>query len=584
MLLYRTRWPNLLAITAAILLTVDLGEARLWMYGYLGLVILVNLITYPQMRRLEQPPTLLGLVDILAPMALPVFVPALLFPALVLSMMTAAFARLVHSRNLTLLGIALTTLAAAGLVSLRSIPIGAVMVTVYAISAYRTTIGLGIVMSDEVRVAAVMRSLAATDPLTGMPNRSSFAETFSAALDEARHTQTRLAVLTIDLNGFKEINDIFGHDAGDQFLQEVAGRIEESASGAFVARQGGDEFSVLIEDATSGSPHHVAEAIHHALDRPIELEHIRLRCDASIGIAYFPDHGSTTSELTTSADLAMYEAKRGHRRTLTYRAETGRITHQSTRLVGELEAALESGEITVEYDPVRRLTDGQVLGADARVVWDHPSDGRLLTRDLRALLGLTHFRQLLWRWTLAAVCAEAARWNDGAGSPWIVGSDILAANLEDRRNPDEIGAALEDSGLEPNLLSIQIPELLVQQDERRSRRFVDELHDLGVRPTISRFGSAHTSLLALARMRIATVRLDPSLTLALPDPRTESAIRSMCALADDLDVELVATGIDSAADAEHVLALGITVGQGTRTDDSEPRRSGRGLTSSGRQR
>ncbi|MFA9565838.1 MAG: putative bifunctional diguanylate cyclase/phosphodiesterase, partial [Acidimicrobiales bacterium] len=494
--------------------------------------------------------------------ALPVFVPLLLFPALIMSIMTVTFVRLMHGRNLTLLGIGITTMVAGGFVALRSIPFGIVAVIVYAISAVRTTAALGIVMRDEVRVAALMRSLAATDPLTGLPNRSRFAAEFEEALDRTRNIEGRLAVLTIDLNGFKEVNDLFGHDAGDELLEEVANRLSSATAGHFVARQGGDEFSVLISDATSVNPSMVAEHIHRALHDPIELSRVQVTCGASIGIAFFPDHGDTTSELTTRADLAMYAAKRAHRRTLTYCTESGQITNQSLRLVGELEPALASGQIAIDYRPVERLSDRTTVGADAEVVWHHPTDGTLLVKDLEGLLGLASFGGVLWRWGLDEACSEAMRRNLDPEVPWTVGIRVLATNLESPHLVADVALALQQSGLAPERLRIHVAESLVLSDAATTSRFFEELGRLGVCTAIDDFGTAHTSLIALSRMDVASIRLAPALAHTLTDPRCELAVASLLELADDLGLRMVAQGLDTPSIAEHAKEVGITYGQG----------------------
>ncbi len=563
MLLHRTRWPNTMLLAAAIFFTVDLTDsARRWLFGYMALVLFIAIITYPRAKRRESPPALLGLADILSPMALPIFVPLLLFPALIMSIMTATFVRLMHGRNLTLLGIAITTAVAGGFVILRSIPFGIVTVIVYAISAVRTTFALGTVMRDEVRVAALMRTLAATDSLTGLPNRSSFAAAFTKALEHARKMDGRLAVLTLDLNGFKEVNDLFGHDAGDELLQEVADRLRAAVGDDFVARQGGDEFSVLIADAGTTNPSSVAEHIHRAFSEPVELSAVQVRCAASIGIALFPDHGATTTELTTRADLAMYAAKRAHRRTLTYCAENGQTTNQSIRLVGDLGRALASGQIAVEYRPIERLADQVAVGADAEIVWHHPDDGTLLVRDLDGLLGLASFGGVLWRWGLDQACREAVVRN-AADATWTVGIRVLATSLESPRLVADVALALEHSGLDPRRLCIHVPESLVLRDATSTSRFFEELQRLGVCTAIDDFGSAHTSLVELSRMEVTSIRLAGSLAHTLTDPRCELAVSSLIELTDDLGLELVALGLDSLSIAEHAREVGISYGAGT---------------------
>ncbi len=476
-MLYRTRWPNIAALSIAVLLTVDIEPTALrWLLGFLALTMGINLITFPQTKRLEEPPRILGLVDILAPLPLAVFVPGLIFPALVMSIMTATFVRLQHGRNLTLVGIALTTLVAGAFVLIRDIPFGVVTVVVYAISAVRITAGLSLVMRDEIRVAELMRSLAATDPLTGLPNRISFTSAFRETLARARKMDGRLAVLTIDLNGFKEINDLFGHDAGDELLCEVAARLRTATDHHLVARQGGDEFSVLIADAGTTNPSSVAEHVHRALSSPFELDAAQVCCGASIGIAVFPDHGATTSELATRADQAMYSAKRAHRRTLTYSPEDGQAGNRSVRLVGDLGRALASGEIVVEYRPGQRLADRVEVGADAEIVWHHPADGPLAVRDLGGLLGLASFGGVLWRWGLDQACGEAAARN-ADGEAWTVGIRVLATSLESPRLVADVALALDHSGLPANRLCIHVPETLA-----RARRCVDQPIPRGAPP------------------------------------------------------------------------------------------------------
>ncbi len=570
LMLYRTRWPNIVAISVAVLLTVDTEAAALRMLlAFLGLTMVINIITYPQTKRLEDPPRILGLIDILAPIPLAVFVPGLIFPALVMSIMTATFVRLQHGRNLTLVGIAITTFVAGAFVLIRDVPFGLVTVIVYAISAVRITAGLSLVMRDEIRMAERMRSLAAADPLTGLPNRSSFAAAFDEALAHAARGDGRLGLLMIDLNGFKEVNDLFGHDVGDELLEEVADRLRAAVGDDLVARQGGDEFSVLVADTGRTHPSSVAEHIHRALSAPVELSAVQVHCAASIGIALFPDHGDSTTELTTRADLAMYAAKRAHRRTMTYCADDGHTTTRSLRLVDDLARALAAGQIAVEYRAVERLADHHAIGADAEIVWHHPEDGTLAIRDLGGLLGLASFGGVLWRWGLDQACREAAARNAG-GTTWTVGIRVLATSLESPRLVADVAQALEDSGLAPNRLCVHVPETLARRDTPSTARFLEELHRLGVAAAIDDFGSAQTSLVELSRMDVTCIRLAASLAHTLTDPRCELAVTSLIDLTADLGLDLVALGLDSLSLAEHAREVGITLGAGSAIGHSAP--------------
>ena len=487
-----------------------------------------------------------------------------------MSIMTATFVRLHHGRNLTLVGIAITTMVAGAFVLIRDIPFGVVTVVVYAISAVRTTAGLSLVMREEVRVAERMRSLAATDTLTGLPNRSSFAASLQEALERTRSIEGRLAILTIDLNGFKEVNDLFGHDAGDELLVEVADRLRDGADGHLVARQGGDEFSVLVRDAAGTKPSKLAESIHGALADPVELSRVQVTCGASIGIAYFPDHGDTTAELTTRADLAMYAAKGARRRTLTYSPENGQVTNQSLRLVGDLAPALAAGQITMDYRPIQRLTDRTIVGADAEVIWQHPDDGTLMIKDMEGLLGLASFGGVLRRWGLDLACGEAARRNLDPAPTWTVGIRVLARSLGDSHLIADVAVALQKSGLAAERLCIHVPESLVLRDTVTTSRFFEEVGQLGVQAAIDDFGTAHTSLVTLSRMTVTSIRLAPVLAHTLTDPRTELAIASVLDLADDLGFRVVAQGLDTLSIAEHAKEVGIRFGTGTAIGEGPP--------------
>jgi len=412
----------------------------------------------------------------------------------------------------------------------------------------------------EARALADTRRLAQTDELTGLVNRRGFQE---AAAGVLRAGSGSLAVLVVDLDGFKDINDGLGHATGDALLRVLGSRLaRESKAGSLIGRIGGDEFAVLTDDS-AGSADRVAERILAAIRRPYELQGIDLRVDASIGIATAPQHGSTLDDLLRHADIAMYRAKARHRGVVRYSADVEQ-SHGVLQTTGQLRHALERlpEQLVVHYQPKVNLLSGCVCGVEALVRWQHPQRGLLMPAEFLPIAEKARLMQALTARVLERVLADMRSWK-GELCGQAVAVNLSADAVSDPTLVERVAVLLESTNTSPQRLQLEITEDFLMTDLAGARVVLDRLRTLGVAISIDDYGTGYSSLAYLRDLPVDELKLDRAFVHPIMvDRRAAAIVRSTIDLAHSLGLRMVAEGIEDTDTWHRLLAMGCDVGQG----------------------
>jgi diguanylate cyclase (GGDEF)-like protein len=405
-----------------------------------------------------------------------------------------------------------------------------------------------------------LRHQAVHDALTGLPNRALLHRRATRALRGGELG----AMLLIDLDRFKEVNDTLGHDYGDELLRQVAGRLGRALRrGDTLARLGGDEFAVLLEGLPDrGAVAELAGRLQDALREPIALRGVAVELEASIGVALYPEHGTTVGTLLQRADVAMYEAKRGHHGVMTYSADRDPYSADRLGLLAELRRAIEHDELVLHYQPKVAVATGALTGVEALVRWQHPARGLLGPDEFVPLAESTGAVADLTRWVVGRALAQQRAWReDGLDIPVAV--NLAAANIVDVTLPDAIGELLERHGVSGDRLECEISEHTVMADPRRCAEVLDRIRALGVRLSLDDFGTGHSSLAYLKRLPLDEVKIDRSFVSGMVEDENDAVIvRSTIDLARNLGLCVVAEGVETAEVMDALAALSCDVAQG----------------------
>ena len=401
------------------------------------------------------------------------------------------------------------------------------------------------------------------DSLTGLPNRVLFHDRIETALANARRTGGRAAVLLLDLDGFKEINDALGHASGDQLLRELAVRLRGTLRDTdTIARLGGDEFGVVMPAGSADDVLETATRIHVAVDEPFEIGGLSLDVKTSVGGVLYPDDASDADTLVRFADVAMYAAKRNRTRIELYNPAADVSSRESLSLGSELRRALEAGDIVAHYQPKVEVSSGRVVGAEALVRWDHPERGIVLPSQFLPVVQKAGLMGSLTALVLQGAAAEAAAWSrDGLDLGVAVNVDVDA--LLDPAFPRRVAEVLEETGLAPELLTIELTETSLMADPVRAGYVARELSSVGVRLSIDDFGTGYSSLGYLTALPLAELKIDRSFVGRMTEsPMDMAIVRTILDLGSNLDLSVVAEGIESAEARDLLEELGCTLAQG----------------------
>ncbi len=403
---------------------------------------------------------------------------------------------------------------------------------------------------------------AAHDSLTGLPNRASFV----AWLDHAVSTGDHAAVLLIDLDRFKEVNDTLGHQNGDLILQEATGRITralgETGSRA-VARLGGDEFAVLLS-GVSGPEQvlAVADSVKNALLAPYALENLTFEMGASIGAAVHPADGGDSTILLQRAEVAMYAAKASHGEVRFYAPEHDHYTPRRLALVGELRHAIDNGDLTLHYQPIASLRTGGVVGAEALIRWPHPHRGFLPPDEFIPIAERTDLIRPLTDLVLRSALEQAASWRR-SGLELTVSVNLSVRNLLDPELVEKVESALRASGLVPGALTLEITESGIMADLDHTLGCLRQLSGMGICLAVDDFGTGHSSLSYLQQLPVDEVKIDKSFIVHMDRQASDAVIvRSTVGLAHNLGLRVLAEGVEDDSTWESLRAVGCDLAQG----------------------
>jgi diguanylate cyclase (GGDEF)-like protein len=422
-------------------------------------------------------------------------------------------------------------------------------------------------ISERKALEEQLRQLAFHDPLTLLANRNLFRDRVQHALALAQRAQNFVAVMFLDLDNFKNINDSLGHDAGDRLLQAVAQRIMKTTRSAdTVARLGGDEFSILVEGVrTVTEVERLADALIATLDMPFALNGMEVRVGASIGVA-FSTRNASAETLLSNADIAMYHAKAaGKNRHITFQAQMQDMLHERLRLEADISRALAREEFFIEYQPIVDLSSRCLLGVEALVRWRHPQLGVLLPARFIQVVEECGQIDKLGRWVLHRACLDMSAWRKSVagGTELRLAVNISGRHLQHGELVQDVSEALRESGFEAGNLVIELTESTIMYNTDANLERFHRLKALGVRLAIDDFGTGYSSLSYLHRFPIDMLKIDRSFVSRLTNsdngPELASAVIT---LGETLGLDTVAEGIELEPQVEALLALGCVAGQG----------------------
>lgn len=401
------------------------------------------------------------------------------------------------------------------------------------------------------------------DKLTGLANRSSFTGWLQSGL-ERRQKSELLAVVLMDLDGFKEINDTLGHHIGDEILQETARRVRGlSADTRLAARLGGDEFAILVPLASSSDEViRAAEEAISSVASPISVGGVVLEMRASAGLALAPLHGTDPTTLLKRAEVAMYEAKRSHRGLVTYDPSIDHNTTRRLQLATELRRAIAADELEVYYQPVADLRSGDIRGFEALLRWRHDHYGSVSPNEFIPVAEQTGIIGELTWWVLDKALRQLRKWHE-EGYDFHMAVNLSARSLLDSGLVSRLRQMLEDLRVRPGTLTLEITESSIMLEPERSERVLESLAELGVKIAIDDYGTGYSSLSRLQRLPVTTVKIDRSFVMHMcAESKDEAIVRATIELARNLGHVVVAEGVEDLSTWERLAELGCDQAQG----------------------
>lgn len=381
------------------------------------------------------------------------------------------------------------------------------------------------------------------DPLTDLPNRSAFNGRLAAMLDRSAASERTFALLSVDLDRFKEINDVFGHSIGDSLLQEVARRLQGAAKGAFIARVGGDEFAIIAEGEQPSGAEALSESLHAAVASDIDIHGHQLQVGLSIGVAIYPDDGANAETLIANADAALFRTKADGRGTIRFfDGETDKRLRDRRALQNELRSAAARGELVLHYQPQARISNGEIVGFEALVRWRHPVRGLLPPDSFIVLAEQSGLILSVGESILREACREAASWD----KPLLIAVNLSPVQFQGGDIPGLVHSILLETGLSPARLELEITETAFINDFSRAASILRQLKSLGVKITIDDFGVGYSSMSSLQALPFDKIKIDKTF-MSNVDCNAQSAaiVRAVIGLGRGLGLPVLAEGVET---------------------------------------
>ncbi|MBT2795333.1 putative bifunctional diguanylate cyclase/phosphodiesterase [Paraburkholderia strydomiana] len=414
--------------------------------------------------------------------------------------------------------------------------------------------------------------LASTDPLTALPNRRAFYDGLEARLQAADARGKRVALMIVDLDNFKNVNDTLGHGAGDELLTQVAAALREVVRASdLVSRIGGDEFAIIIGPDTSRvRARGTAERIARTLSRLFVLEGADSAVTASVGFSIYPEDTAKMAELVSNADIALYSAKsRGKSVAVEFQREMTAEAQRRARIEAELRKAVEHDGLQVVYQPQFDSLTGRLVGAEALVRWTHPEDGPIAPAEFIPVAENSDLIVALGRWVLCRACRDAASWNARTNARVHVAVNISARQLRTASFVDEVRDALQESGLPAALLELELTEGQLMSNMSVGIQAMQELRSAGVRLSLDDFGTGYSSLSYLQSFPVHSIKIDRSFICPLPNGG-QPIVTAIISMAHSFRLLVVAEGVEYPAQFEWLRQAGCDVVQGFLTGRPVP--------------
>ncbi|MGH1482400.1 MAG: putative bifunctional diguanylate cyclase/phosphodiesterase [Geminicoccales bacterium] len=415
------------------------------------------------------------------------------------------------------------------------------------------------------RAEARMRHMALHDALTDLPNRILFQDRLEQAIVNARRHGSKVALILLDLDWFKDVNDTFGHSAGDQLLKTVAKRLSCAVrANDVVARLGGDEFAIVLNDLTrSDDADIVSRKLVASLDQPIALGDNEAHTPASVGITIFPDDGEIPEQLLQNADVALYRAKAlGRSMSCRFDATMSNQVQARKSLEQDLRQALAADQFELYYQPQLDLATGEIVGVEALLRWHHPERGAISPAEFIPIAEETGLIVPIGDWVLRQACTQARAWQDK-----IAPNITIAVNLSAVQFKSDIAATmiqlLHDYQLPPKLIELEITERIMMRDTDANLTILRRLSDIGIRFSMDDFGTGYASLSYLRRFPFSKIKIDQSFVRDINTKADAAAIvRAVIGLGNSLDMVVTAEGVETDEQLQYLRKAGCTQAQG----------------------
>jgi diguanylate cyclase (GGDEF)-like protein len=419
-------------------------------------------------------------------------------------------------------------------------------------------------VTDTKNQMLLLRRQATYDPLTDLPNRTLLFEQLEQAIDRARSRKSSVALLLMDLDRFKEVNDTFGHYFGDLLIKQIADRLRALlAPNETLSRLGGDEFGLFLTRAfDSNDVAAVARRILDSLQQPFEIDRHVLEVSASIGIAMYPQHGSDARTLLRRADVAMYAAKEANVGYAFHNQEHESRTPEQLALTVEMRRAMERDEFELYYQPKVHLTTGLMTRAEVLIRWNHPNRGLLPPGAFIPVAERTGLIKPMTEWIIDRMLRQCAEWHK-AGAPVHVAVNISPKSLQDQMLPMKIQAALDKWNMDPRFIKAEITESSVMSDPARALAITSMLQSMGIRVSLDDFGTGYSSLSNLRQLPVDELKIDKSFVMGMSASEADASIvRTMVELAHSLGKQVCAEGVEDEETFMRLADMGCDLAQG----------------------